>query len=903
MRACRATSHAHPMSPVVHTRILLVDDQPANLAVLEAILAGLADSLVAVQSGAAALRALLEHEFALVLLDVQMPTLDGFQTAELIRQHPRSQSVPIMFLTAGDADAAPLERAYALGAVDYLTQPLHAAALRAKAAVFVDLYRKGAELARRGDEAQRGGRRKDDDRIRLILDNLHDYGVIGTDEMRRVTSWEAGAQAITGWSPLEACGKSADMIFVPEDIAAGKPDEEAARARAHGRAEDRRWHLRRDGSRFFADGVMIPLFEDGVLRGYAKILRDATLEHEAAERLADSERALGCSTERFALLLQSSGEGIVGLDAGGRCTFVNAAAASMLGYEPGELTGTGAELLLGAGSGAAAAPAGKALLDAARNGAVARSDNTELRRKDGTVLPVACSIHPMAAGSAETGAVLTFTDISARRQADAERARLDAQLRAANARMRDIFCQAPAFMAVMRGPDLVFEMANERFAELVGRRPLLGRTLRAALPEMEGQGFFELLEGVYQTGDTYQGSNVRLLLQSGGGMLDTYYVDFVYMALREADGALSGVLVHGVDVTERTRASLLALGQRSALELAVTDAPLGDVLDVLARTAEDYSGGAALVSIQLVDPVNARQLRHAAAPSLPVALQQELDMVGVAPLGGAAGAAAWRAETVPCADIANDPLWQSRRALAASHGLAACRALPILSPAGAVLGTFTWYYRVARLPAEHEHAAMALLTNTASLVIGQRHEAHERQAADERSRAILESMSEGFLAIGADWIITYANSAAEQVTRLRREELVGAQFWDLVPEVHGSARELGYRRTAAERVRSRIEAFLDAHGRWFEINSFPTPDGGIALYFRDETERRRAEEGARRLAAVAEQSSDFIGIFTRDAGGIYLNPAGRRMAGIDGDAQIGAWRMLDFFAPEVRDFV
>ena len=136
------------MSAAVHTRILLVDDQPANLAVLEAILAGIADSLVAVESGEAALRALLEHEFALVLLDVQMPTLDGFQTAELIRQHPRSQSVPIIFLTAGDADGAPLERAYALGAVDYITKPLHAAAVRAKAAVFVDLFRKGAELAR-----------------------------------------------------------------------------------------------------------------------------------------------------------------------------------------------------------------------------------------------------------------------------------------------------------------------------------------------------------------------------------------------------------------------------------------------------------------------------------------------------------------------------------------------------------------------------------------------------------------------------------------------------------------------------------------------------------------------------------------------------------------------------------
>ncbi|QNA99984.1 two-component system response regulator [Massilia sp. Se16.2.3] len=111
------------MNCTVQPRILLVDDQSANLAVLEAILAGVGAVLVAVRSGEAALRELLEHAFALVLLDVQMPTLDGFQTAELMRQHPRSQAVPIIFLSAGDPDDATLERAYALGAADYLAKP------------------------------------------------------------------------------------------------------------------------------------------------------------------------------------------------------------------------------------------------------------------------------------------------------------------------------------------------------------------------------------------------------------------------------------------------------------------------------------------------------------------------------------------------------------------------------------------------------------------------------------------------------------------------------------------------------------------------------------------------------------------------------------------------------------
>jgi PAS domain S-box-containing protein len=886
------------------TRILLVDDQPANLAVLEVVLAELGQELVSVTSGEHALRELLEHEFAVVLLDVQMPAMCGFDTARLIREHPRSHSVPIIFLTAGDDASFPVEEAYALGAVDYLTKPFNQTVLRAKVAVFIDLYRKNAELTRLERLRHLADLRSRDERIRLILDNVRDYAFIGTDVDRRVTEWEGGAAAIAGWSAQDAIGQSVDILFTPEDRAAGQPEAEAQRALESGRSEDRRWHVRRDGSRFFADGVMVALRDEGGgLRGFAKILRDATAERLAAERLEQSEKQLGESLERFSLLLESAGEGIFGLGPDGVCTFMNAAAASMLGYQPDELVGRRVhDRIHHHHEDGKPYPAEQSsILHAVRGGEVLRADGDVFWRKDGSMVPVAYSVYPMVIGGRTAGAVLTFTDVTERRQAEAEREGLYREVRAANERMIDIFYRAPAFMCVMRGAQHVFEMVNERYLELTGARELIGHPVREALPEVEGQGLFELLDEVYRSGEAYEGSNVRMLLQPGGARqgLEEHFVDFVFMALRDPDGSIAGVLVHGVDVTERTRASLLAVGQRSALELAVSHAPLEDVLDVLARTAEEYSGATALAAVQLVDPGGAR-LRHAAAPSLPDELRAALDDLAVAPLGAASGAAAWRAETVACADIATDPLWEGRRALALKHGVRSARSIPILSPSGAVLGTFTWYYRELREPGAHEAEAMALLANTASLVLGERHEAQQRKAAEDRSHAILESMSEGFLALGPDWRITYANSAAEQVTRMSGEELVGGQFWDLFPHVRGTEREQGFRRTAIERVRTRIEAFLDAHGRWFEINSFPTPGGGIALYFRDETERRRAEERIRRLAAVAEQSSDFIGIFTPDAGGLYLNPAGRAMAGLAPDADIGAWRIIDFIAEECR---
>ena len=353
-------------------KILLVDDQPANLLALEAVLAPLDEELVGVDSGEQALRAVLDQTFAVVLLDVQMPTMNGFELAALMRAHPRSQELPIIFLTAADSAAFPIEQAYALGAVDYMTKPFNPVVLRAKVAVFIDLYRKTAEIALHHEARHQAALRARDDRIRLILDSVRDYAFIGTDIDRNITEWEAGAADILGWDADSARGRPADMIFTPEDRAAGVPEMEAARARESGRALDKRWHLRRDGSRFYADGVMVPVRDDaGKLRGYAKIFRDATAEKLAAEQLASIE---------------------------------------------------------------------------------------------------------------------------------AERERLFLQVEAASKRLVDIFQRAPAFMCVMRGPEHSFEFVNQRFLQLVGERELIGRTVREAMPELDGQGFFELYDAVYRDG-------------------------------------------------------------------------------------------------------------------------------------------------------------------------------------------------------------------------------------------------------------------------------------------------------------------------------------------------------------------------------------------------------------------
>ncbi len=128
-------------------RILLVDDRPENLLALEAILSSLNQILVRASSGEEALRALLKDEYALILLDVQMPGMDGFETAAQIKARSRTKDIPIIFLTAVDTEEHNAYRGYAAGGADYITKPFDPWVLRAKVQVFVDLWVAGQRLA------------------------------------------------------------------------------------------------------------------------------------------------------------------------------------------------------------------------------------------------------------------------------------------------------------------------------------------------------------------------------------------------------------------------------------------------------------------------------------------------------------------------------------------------------------------------------------------------------------------------------------------------------------------------------------------------------------------------------------------------------------------------------------
>lgn len=184
--------------------VLLVDDRPENLVALEATLAPLDCTLVSASSGAEALRHLLDGDFAVILLDVQMPDLDGFETAQYVKQRERTRDIPIIFVTAISKEREHVFRGYAAGAVDYLFKPYDPELLRSKVAVFIDLWR--ANHALRASEA-----------LQRATFDCAPIGMARLDDEFRLASVNRALCDTLGREESELVGSTLDELTDPED--------------------------------------------------------------------------------------------------------------------------------------------------------------------------------------------------------------------------------------------------------------------------------------------------------------------------------------------------------------------------------------------------------------------------------------------------------------------------------------------------------------------------------------------------------------------------------------------------------------------------------------------------------------------------------------------------------------
>ncbi|MBW4592912.1 MAG: response regulator [Brasilonema angustatum HA4187-MV1] len=205
-----------PFEPKVN--VLLVDDHPENLLALEAILDSQRQNVVRATSGAEALRCLLNQDFAVILLDVQMPDMDGFETAALIRQRERSRHTPIIFLTAFSTSDNMVFKGYSVGAVDYLFKPIHAEILKSKVAAFVDLFQKTVEVKRQAAQLTQMNTelRKREEMFRS-LSACSPVGIFLTDTLGKCTYINPRYQAIYGMTLEESLGDGWTQTIHPED--------------------------------------------------------------------------------------------------------------------------------------------------------------------------------------------------------------------------------------------------------------------------------------------------------------------------------------------------------------------------------------------------------------------------------------------------------------------------------------------------------------------------------------------------------------------------------------------------------------------------------------------------------------------------------------------------------------
>ncbi|MDQ3038562.1 MAG: PAS domain-containing protein [Pseudomonadota bacterium] len=389
--------------------------------------------------------------------------------------------------------------------------------------------------------------------------------------------------------------------------------------------------------------------------------------------------------------------------------------------------------------------------------------------------------------------------------------------------MADIFRQAPAFMCVLRGPDHVFEMANERYFQLVGHRDVIGKPLRDALPEVEGQGYFELIDQVYQTGESFSRIGVPVFLAGMPGQaLVERYVDFVTQPLRDSDRIVTGIVIVGVDVTDR---------QQAADELRQSEQFNRSLMD----------GTADCVKVLDMDG----RLLHMNTPGL---CAMEVDDFGT--LCGQEWEAIWPAEAR--ADI-------ERSVARAVHGDVS--SFEAYCPT--TKGTPKWWEVTVSPVREAEGGQIVRLLAVSRDITERRQGEQALHESEARLRAATAAVSDLIWTNNADGLMEGEQRGWAEFTGQSREEYEGFGWSQALHPEDAQPTVEAWNRAVAEkqmfvfehRVRRR-----DGEWRLCSVRAVPILDADNTIrewvgVHTDITERKRDEEQLRQLAAELSESS------------------------------------------------
>lgn len=276
--------------------ILIVDDTPDNLEVLFSFLTDCGFKILVAEDGESALQ---KAEYALpelILLDIVMPGMDGFQTCQRLKANEATRDIPVIFMTAL-SETVDKVKGLQVGAVDYITKPLQHEEVLARVQIHLRLSHLNKQLQAQNLQLEQeikqrqqheDALRQSEERFRLIIEGIKDYAIFMLDPQGCIVSWNTAAERIKGYQAAEIIGRHFSCFYPEAASQCGKPQQLLHIAATAGQVKDEGWRVRKDGSQFWADVAIAALRDDtGKLRGFSKVTRDIT-ERKQAE--ADRQR-------------------------------------------------------------------------------------------------------------------------------------------------------------------------------------------------------------------------------------------------------------------------------------------------------------------------------------------------------------------------------------------------------------------------------------------------------------------------------------------------------------------------------------------------------------------------------------------------------------------------------------
>jgi PAS domain S-box-containing protein len=391
--------------------------------------------------------------------------------------------------------------------------------------------------------------REAEEYLRLMVESVKDFAIFSIDQQGRVVSWNPGAEHLFGYAEQEILGREFAILFTEEDQGGGIPRREIATAAAKGRSSDERWHQRKDGSQFFASGVMTPIFdEESRLRGFTKIARDITERKKAEEAVRES-------AVRLKAIVDTAVDGIVTTDEHGTVESMNLAAERIFGFNHEDVVGRNIAMLIAQDALGDPDPTAEHSVGSGLRKIAGAITALHGHHKNGSLFPIELAVSETRLGLRRifTGIV---RDVSEYKKAVEERTGLLKELEAERALLNSLLDNAPVGLGFF-DPELRFLRINPALAELTGV-PIdahLGRALTDVLPLIP-HDVVDAFRRVFGAGRSIVNMEVRAETQKHPDQPRYWLCS--YYPVKKDDGTVlgAGLVVTDIDAIKRLEEAL-----------------------------------------------------------------------------------------------------------------------------------------------------------------------------------------------------------------------------------------------------------------------------------------------------------------------------------------------------------